>query len=424
MTLDRQQLSTPFSLSAPNGAARLTIDGASVVNGAQTVVAISEAVKKNPAAAAARVGVRVIVVREEATGLATTITQTTNTQNDVELRDFVVLDPVQTDIRDDFALTLDKTYVIKRGEIDPPPEGGCSVVHASIALACAYPDVELAVRAKKDTALLWERDPKGAYTLLFGGRRPSALRIWRCVQTLRAVQQSLLDSRDDRRGRAQAVAEHGDLLIAHIVFAKITLDGVDDPDVDWSARLADVPELVRQTIGWLVLHIDVHFSQTAFIGSTLTSTERCKTLVELVLRNIASPQPEPTLPDAYSPPKAERRSRRPNSVGVLVDANRIGNGARLVFSTASKAEERAIGSWLAANPRRAEATWTPSRSRPLVWAADGHQYAPSGLVMEMWRQAGWKRSPVSVQGPARWSLPGEGSLAELAEAVLRANEPD
>ncbi|WP_396229779.1 hypothetical protein, partial [Frankia sp. CpI1-P] len=42
MTLDRQQLSTPFSLSAPNGAARLTIDGASVVNGAQTVVAISE----------------------------------------------------------------------------------------------------------------------------------------------------------------------------------------------------------------------------------------------------------------------------------------------------------------------------------------------------------------------------------------------
>lgn len=413
----------PFSLSSPNGPAELTIDGASVVNGAQTVVAISDAVAKTPLAGGARVGLRVIVVRPESADLAATITQTTNTQNDVELRDFVALDPMQTDIRDDFALTLDKTYAIKRGELDPPPEGGCSVVHAAVALACAYPTVELAVRAKKDTVLLWERDPKGAYTLLFGSR-PSALRIWRCVQTLRQVQQSLLDTRESRRGRAEAVAEHGDLLIAHIIFAHITLDGIDDPDVDWSTRLADVPELVRRAAGWLVGHIDAQFGPTAFIGSTLTSSERCGTVVELVLRDLGSPQPEPSLPKAYSPPHGERRGRRPNSVAVLVDARRIRNGTRLVFSTAGVPEDRAISRWLSEDPRRGEATWTNSRSKPLVWAVDGRQYSPSRLVMELWRQAGWKRAPVAVQGPARWSLPDEGSLAQLAEAVLRESEPE
>ncbi|WP_131770452.1 AIPR family protein [Candidatus Protofrankia californiensis] len=411
----------PFSRSAARGPAELVLDDASVVNGAQTVAAIAEAMRKSPEiVGGALVGVRVIVVGRAPAELATTITQTTNTQNDVELRDFVALDRVQTDIKDDFALTLDKVYVIKRGEIDPPPEGGCSIVHAAIALACAHPDVELAVRAKRDSSLLWERGSKGAYTQLFG-RRPSALRIWRCVQTLRAVQEGLHESRNRRRGRAEAVAEHGDLLVTHIVFAHITLSGADDPDEDWLARLSDVSTLVEQAVGWLVLRIDESFGKNSFIGSTLTSADRCRPLVKRVLWDMSTDRPDPVLPDDYNPAKVARRTRRPNTVGILVDARRIKDGTRLVFSTISKPEERAVGGWLAADPRRAEATWVNSRSKPLVWAVDGRQYAPSTLVQEIWRQAAWEQAPVAVQGPARWSVPAEGSLVELAEVLLRAD---
>ncbi|MEU9884147.1 hypothetical protein [Sphaerisporangium sp. NPDC051011] len=60
------------------------------------------------------------------------------------------------------------------------------------------------------------------------------------------------------------------------------------------------------------------------------------------------------------------------------------------------------------------------RSKPLVWAVDGRRYSPTGLVTEIWNQAGWdaQTRPVAVQGPSRWTVPGEGSLWQLALEVL------
>jgi hypothetical protein len=64
------------------------------------------------------------------------------------------------------------------------------------------------------------------------------------------------------------------------------------------------------------------------------------------------------------------------------------------------------------------------RAKPLLWSADGKRYSASGLVTHMWRLAQWEKAPVSVQGPARWDVPGRGTLVDLADAVLKEQDTD
>ncbi len=175
----------------PNEPVELALSGASVVNGAQTVTAIHEAVAEFPdIAEAADVTIRVFSLGGQGMDYARRVTETTNTQNDVSTRDFIALDPVQAEIREELRLSLGKTYIYKRGAPDPAPDTGCSVVQAAVALACAHHSAELAVRAARDTNLLWERGDRGAYSRIFA-EAPGAYRIWRSVELHRAVGDAL-----------------------------------------------------------------------------------------------------------------------------------------------------------------------------------------------------------------------------------------
>ena len=216
---------------------RFGLAGASVVNGAQTVQSIHAAVsQQSEDALDGRVWVRLISLENCPEDFDKSITEATNTQNRVEARDFVALDQVQRQLRDEFMLSLHRIYVIKRGEADPDPAAGCSVVEAARALACANPDPSYAARAKNDSAVLWETGPKGTYSALFG-HRPSAYVVWRSVQVLRAVMDQVQADADDRDGRAAKITEHADMLAAHLVFRQLDLDRVDDPGLDWNSVL-------------------------------------------------------------------------------------------------------------------------------------------------------------------------------------------
>lgn len=414
--------SIPFSRSSPHGPVTLELKGASVVNGAQTVAATLEAVTRQPEAAEqAYVGVRVIATGRESQALPNDITKANNTQNHVERRDYVALDPVQSDIREEFALSLQKTYVVKRGEMDPPPDSGCSVVHAAIALACAHTNPELAVRAKRDPDLLWEEGPAGAYRLLFRPA-PPALRIWRSVELLRTIRECLHRSQAGRDGRAAAVAEHADLLSAHIVFQYAGLDAIDDDDSEWSKVLQNVPAIVDKTIDWLVYHVDLTYGRNSFIASTFSSPERCRDLAEQTIEKLRNGHEVPDLPAEYRAASKRRKPRRPNAVPVIVDAGRLKDGTPLQFRPGGEPERVALSAWLAAEPKRGRASWLNHRTKPLVWAADGKQYSPTGLVQQMWRLADWGSAPGAVQGTAEWYVVDEGSLVDIADAIRREEE--
>ena len=284
-------------------------------------------------------------------GFADAVTVATNTQNRVERRDFVALDPVQAAIKEDFALSLQKTYVVKRGEPEPPPDGGCSVVSAAIALACAHRNPELALRAKRNTDLLWEEGPQGAYQLLFNPQDPpSAYQVWRTVLVLRKVDETLHQTAKYRQARAEAIAKLGNRLIAHIVFQYLDLDGIDDPDTDWDAVLTQVPDVVERTTTLLIHHVDAKFGSNSIVASTLANIDRCRTLVDLVLADLRGNVPVPELPLDYRPAKRIPRQRRPNAVPTLIDAGRLADGTALTYRAITQPEREAMADWLAADP--------------------------------------------------------------------------
>ncbi|HEX3965129.1 MAG TPA: AIPR family protein [Trebonia sp.] len=397
---------------------QLTLMGASVVNGAQTVAAIHTAMQNNePQASRAYVSIKVVTTENCPPDFGRSVTRATNTQNQVEPRDFVALDPVQWAIREDFALTLNKEYAYKRGELDPAPDAGCSVTQAAIALACAHSNSELAVRTKISRDTLWESGSTSTYEILFHRVTPAACQIWRSFQVLRQVQSWLAGGQEERAARASAIASHGDLLIVHLVFRRLTLDVIDDLDYDWSIQLTRIPELANAALGWLIYRVDEEFGSASFIKGTFTNADRCRVLVQRVLADMVAGVPVPALPAEYRPSVPERRLRRQKAVATLVDAGCIAEGTTILFEAKGQREQEWVNPWLAVDPKRGQATWVNHRGKPLLWAYDGQRYSPTGLVTKIWESSGWPDHPVAVQGPTQWHVPGEGSLWDIAKTI-------
>ncbi|WP_236572219.1 AIPR family protein [Nocardiopsis sp. FR4] len=399
----------------------LKLRGASVVNGAQSVTSLHHALLESPEALEdADVSVHVICTNGDSPELPSRITTTRNRQNQVEERDFVALDRTQTYIREEFALVLDKTYTYKRGEADPSPDQGCSVTQAAVALACAHPNTKLTVRAKQNVDTLWERGSDGAYDLLFK-EQPSASMIWGMVRLHRATVARVHEVAKKYKGRAADVADRGDFLIAHLVSQIIDRKGMDDVEYGWDGVLARVPALVDTVFPWLVHHVDLAFGPDSkkSLTRTLSDPLRCRLLSDAVLRDVRAGGESPKVPDDYlrqAQQRASRKLRRPNSVTILKDSGALVNGTPLRFEPANTNERQALSEWLAKDPARVEASWTGNRKYPLLWAADGRNYSPSGLVMHMYGLVGWENAPLAVQGPSRWYIDGV-SMADLAERL-------
>jgi AIPR protein len=189
----------------------------SVVNGAQTVGAIAAAVEKHPEeTAGAYVSIRFISLPSGDTGLTTSITRCTNTQNRIERRDFVALDELQEQLRRQ--LQIDGIeYAYKAGAQAPKDRPGFDLQEATVALACAQDDSAYAVQAKREIGKLWEDITKAPYKALFNASVDGKL-LWDLVQILRVVDATLGIEAKAVKGRDRMHVVHGNRLIAWFVF--------------------------------------------------------------------------------------------------------------------------------------------------------------------------------------------------------------
>ncbi|GAA4071612.1 AIPR family protein [Streptomyces shaanxiensis] len=403
----------------------LTLHNASVVNGAQTVRAVAEALEKEDAAAEAKISVRIIVTHA-AKEFASDTTRATNRQNSVGERDFVALDPVQGDILDEMRAELGLEYGVQRSEVDLPEESGCTVVEAAVALACAHADSQYAARIALTLDPLWERGPQGVYDVLFRPR-PGVYLLWNAVQVLREVRRCLLDLRKRYEGRAAALTEHGTYLLTHLVFRLLDTEGIDEPDtkLTWAEEArAKTKGLVGRLLPVTIQVIDGLSERRPQIRAVCSDADRCREVTERVIEAMAEGK-DGSAANAYRRVRPTRKRRRPNAVQVLVDKRVLDEGEPLTLSTAYPLETEALKDWLAEDPRRSRATWTNHRTKPVVWAADGRQYSPSGLITLMWERAAWADRPVANQGTARWVTSSGDTLADLAWRTLGdLEEPD
>src|SRR5262249_7405925 len=115
--------------------------GVSVVNGAQTVGSIAAVYQKQPEKVKkARIFLRLLSLENCPEGFGMQVTVATNTQNRVERVDFVALDPEQQRLRTELWFDR-KEYTYKSGDAPSKPDEGCTVADATVALACATPDI-------------------------------------------------------------------------------------------------------------------------------------------------------------------------------------------------------------------------------------------------------------------------------------------
>jgi hypothetical protein len=404
---------------------KLTLYNASVVNGAQTVRAVTEALEKEDSTAEAKIGVRIIVTQAVMEFAADT-TRATNRQNSVGDRDFVTLDPVQGDILDEMRAELGLEYGVQRSEVVLPEESGCTVVEAAVALACAHADSQYAARIALELDPLWERGPQGVYDVLFRPR-PGVYLLWNAVQVVREVKRRLLVLRKRYEGRAAALTEHGTYLLSHLVFRLLDTEGIDEPDtkLTWAAEAeAKTKELIDRLLPLTIQIIDGLSERRPQIRAVCSDVDRCREVADRVIEAM-SDEKGGSAPDTYRRNRPTRKRRRPNAVHVLVDKRVLAEGEPLTLSTGYPLEAEALKVWLAEDPQRSRATWTNHRTKPVVWGADGKQYSPSGLITLMWELAEWVGRPVANQGTARWVTASGDTLADLAWRTLGdLDEPD
>ncbi|MFF5178519.1 AIPR family protein [Micromonospora sp. NPDC000316] len=254
-----------------------TFSGASVVNGAQTVGSIARAAQRSELDQA-RVMVRFISLEGAPPEFANSVTRATNTQNRIGGRDFLSLDPEQARLRSEFGIE-GLEYVYRSGEADPEPAKGCSVVEATIALACAQPEVGLSTQAKREISRLWDAIDRGPYKRLFN---PSVdfHRVWRAVQIMRQVDGRLREISAQSDGRERGVAIHGNRFLLHIVFSQLPINKLDDAKFDWMPHIG-----LAQAWAQLAFAKTVEVSDAEFPGypaSLFKNVSKCTALAARV----------------------------------------------------------------------------------------------------------------------------------------------
>ena len=128
-----------------------------IVNGAQTVGTIGRAVEGDESAAFLQA--RIIVVDDLESTHGKRITRASNTQNKIDARNFVALDPEQERIRTE--LLLEKVnYEFREGEPLDSTVDGFEFIEAITALACATDDISyLAARRPHHVRHVFHRRP-------------------------------------------------------------------------------------------------------------------------------------------------------------------------------------------------------------------------------------------------------------------------
>ncbi|MDR6395211.1 AIPR family protein [Herbaspirillum seropedicae] len=246
--------------------------GFSVVNGAQTVGSIHAAHQKNASQVSqAMVAVRVISMSDHSPGFSSEVTRFTNTQNSIEKRDFVALDPQQERIRQELHIE-GVEYSYKAGSGTGSAGQRFDLTEGTIALACTHSDVNLAVQAKREISKLWEDITKAPYKQLFNSGVTGPF-VWEAVKTLRAVDVELQKIAKNCAGRDSLICVHGNRFIQ---WASLRALGFTTT-TQFSNVEQNIPTVVAATASTVAAAVKAHFSDS-YPASLFKNLSKCRTL--------------------------------------------------------------------------------------------------------------------------------------------------
>lgn len=198
-----------------------TAHGISIVNGAQTVGCIGTVGKTSPTSLNdAQVMVQFISLDNAPEGYDVQVTKLSNTQNKIDGKDFVALDPQQDRIRRD--LWMDGITYLYKGSLSPKKEKEISLEEATIALACYNADIKYSTLTKRNVGAFYESMDKAPYTDIFNDRT-NVILLYNTVLESRYLEKILEQKRKTASGKRKQILVHGNRLILHCVLLHQTL---------------------------------------------------------------------------------------------------------------------------------------------------------------------------------------------------------
>lgn len=200
--------------STNNGTGIFSLNGVSLVNGAQTTGSICAAYLENKEQVdKAYVMIQLIDLTGVSEETTLQITKLSNTQNRIENKDFVALDPVQEKIRQELSFSH-FTYLYKGGDEISDSKKQITSDEAIIALACLWTDLSYSTTAKRNAGALSEDINKPPYKALINPST-NTYQLINSVMIVRAVEEYLQIKKSGLSGKEFLTCTHGNRFIEH-----------------------------------------------------------------------------------------------------------------------------------------------------------------------------------------------------------------
>lgn len=210
------------------------LEGVNIVNGAQTVSNIYKSCEKDAEISEAYVMAKIISLDSaEDEAFASNITKYTNSQNRINSKDFVTLDPIHRRLFKELQI-YGKHYAYKSGDVITNPDTGFAFETVAIALACSNDNLRYSMLSKTSVGKLWDDISKPPYSLLFNSKT-TALRVLRSVEVLQLVDKQLKQFL-----QYGTLSTHSNRFMLHMVFQYVPVNQFDDPDLEFDSILSSI----------------------------------------------------------------------------------------------------------------------------------------------------------------------------------------
>ncbi len=249
-----------------------------IVNGAQTVGSIGNAYEINPEQVnKLNVFIKIISLENCPPEFGLNVTKKTNTQNKIDKKDFVSLDPEQDRLKTELALE-GITYHLKRSDENIKlDEQNCYVEEVITAIACSQDDVTFSVQAKREVGKLWEDINKKPYIDIINNS-VTATQAWRSVKIMREVSKILKTKEKTGSGRVKSCFIHSNRFVLNVVFKQIGQQALLDPNFDFNSYFTStLPTIIDSIAEHTKDKVEELFS-SSLIHQVFRNFTKCKKL--------------------------------------------------------------------------------------------------------------------------------------------------
>ena len=267
-------------------------NGISIVNGAQTIGSIGalyqeESSEKKEKLEEAEIFIRFISLDKCPDDFGLKVTKATNTQNRVETRDFVALDPEQERLHKEFISCGRKYHYKRTAEAFEKDNINYELEEATVTLACANDDINLAITAKQELSKLWSDTSQYPYTALFNSKI-NATQVWRQIDVKREVNTIIKNKQKQPASQIESsLLNYGNLFLLHMIFKLSNQDifSAAKSEDDFRAyKKIELPQLLDKTLKLSENYLD-KIGKFRRLWTLFNSPKRSSELKSFIMQN-------------------------------------------------------------------------------------------------------------------------------------------